>query len=59
MDISKKAFIVTGAASGLGEATARMIVRRGGRVVLADVNPAGKRDCRRTWGKRLLRLRPT
>ncbi len=41
MDISKKTFIVTGAASGLGEATARMIVSRGGNVVLADINPAG------------------
>ncbi len=41
MEISKKTFIVTGAASGLGEATARMIVSRGGNVVLADINPAG------------------
>jgi hypothetical protein len=40
MEISKKAFIVTGAASGLGEATARMIVARGGSVILADINPA-------------------
>jgi NAD(P)-dependent dehydrogenase (short-subunit alcohol dehydrogenase family) len=42
MEIGKKAFIVTGAASGLGEATARMIVNRGGYVVLADINPAGE-----------------
>ena len=42
MEIASKAFIVTGAASGLGEATARMIVSRGGSVVLADVNPAGE-----------------
>jgi NAD(P)-dependent dehydrogenase (short-subunit alcohol dehydrogenase family) len=41
MEISGKAFIVTGAASGLGEATARMIVKRGGYAVLADINPAG------------------
>jgi NAD(P)-dependent dehydrogenase (short-subunit alcohol dehydrogenase family) len=41
MEIGKKAFIVTGAASGLGEATARMIVSRGGSVVIADINPAG------------------
>jgi len=41
MEIRSKAFIVTGAASGLGEATARMIVNRGGSVVIADVNPAG------------------
>lgn len=42
MEINKKAFIVTGGSSGLGEATARMIVKRGGCVVLADINPGGK-----------------
>jgi NAD(P)-dependent dehydrogenase (short-subunit alcohol dehydrogenase family) len=42
MEIKQKVFIVTGAASGLGEATARMLVQRGACVVLADVNPAGE-----------------
>lgn len=41
MDIGGKSFIVTGAASGLGEATARMIVGRGGSVVIADIHPRG------------------
>jgi NAD(P)-dependent dehydrogenase (short-subunit alcohol dehydrogenase family) len=41
MEIAGKSFIVTGAASGLGEATARMIVNRGGSVIIADLNPAG------------------
>jgi NAD(P)-dependent dehydrogenase (short-subunit alcohol dehydrogenase family) len=41
MQIEDKTFIVTGAASGLGAATAKRVVSRGGRVVLADVNPAG------------------
>jgi NAD(P)-dependent dehydrogenase (short-subunit alcohol dehydrogenase family) len=41
MEIENKTFIVTGAASGLGEATARMIVARGGFAVLADVNAGG------------------
>jgi len=41
MEIKGKAFLVTGGASGLGEATARMVVQRGGSVVIADVNPAG------------------
>jgi NAD(P)-dependent dehydrogenase (short-subunit alcohol dehydrogenase family) len=41
MEIRNKAFIVTGAASGLGEATARMFVARGGSVIIADVSPAG------------------
>jgi len=37
MDIAGKVFIVTGAASGLGAGTARMLVAHGGTVVLADV----------------------
>ncbi len=37
MDIQGKVFIVTGAASGLGEGTARMLVAQGGRVVIADM----------------------
>jgi NAD(P)-dependent dehydrogenase (short-subunit alcohol dehydrogenase family) len=37
MQIANNAFIVTGGASGLGAATARMIVESGGKVVLADV----------------------
>jgi len=38
MLISGNAFIVTGGASGLGEATARMLSRNGGRVLVADLN---------------------
>ncbi len=37
MQISANSFIVTGGSSGLGAATAEMIVRSGGHVVLADV----------------------
>ena len=37
MQIQNNVFIVTGGASGLGAATARMIVQAGGKVVLADV----------------------
>ena len=37
MDISGKVYIVTGGASGLGEGTARMLSREGGRVVIADL----------------------
>lgn len=39
MQIENNVFVVTGGASGLGAGTARMIVERGGKVVLADVNP--------------------
>ena len=37
MDIAGKVFIVTGSASGLGEGTARMLAKEGGKVVVADV----------------------
>jgi NAD(P)-dependent dehydrogenase (short-subunit alcohol dehydrogenase family) len=37
MQIADNIFIITGGASGLGAATARMIVENGGKVVLADV----------------------
>lgn len=39
MQILDNAFLVTGAGSGLGAATARMLVERGGMVVIADINP--------------------
>ncbi len=41
MNITDKAFVVTGAASGLGAATAEMIIAQGGCVVIADISPAG------------------
>jgi NAD(P)-dependent dehydrogenase (short-subunit alcohol dehydrogenase family) len=36
MQIQDRTFLVTGAASGLGAATARMLSDNGGNVVLAD-----------------------
>ena len=43
MEIKNKVFVVTGAASGLGAGTARMLVAEGAKVVLADVqDEAGK-----------------
>jgi NAD(P)-dependent dehydrogenase (short-subunit alcohol dehydrogenase family) len=38
LHLQDSVFFVTGAASGLGEATARMLVESGARVVIADVN---------------------
>ncbi len=38
MDIQGKTALVTGGASGLGEATARMMVREGGNAAVLDVN---------------------
>ena len=40
MQLQNSSFFVTGAASGLGEATARVFVASGARVVVADVNEA-------------------
>jgi NAD(P)-dependent dehydrogenase (short-subunit alcohol dehydrogenase family) len=40
MELPGSTFVVTGGASGLGAATARMIVAGGGNVVLADLNEA-------------------
>ena len=40
MDIDGRVFLVTGAGSGLGAATARMLAGAGGRVVLADIADA-------------------
>jgi NAD(P)-dependent dehydrogenase (short-subunit alcohol dehydrogenase family) len=40
MQIANGIFLVTGGASGLGAATARMLVAAGGKVILADVNDA-------------------
>lgn len=38
MQLQDSVFVVTGGVSGLGAATARMIVQGGGKVVLADIN---------------------
>jgi NAD(P)-dependent dehydrogenase (short-subunit alcohol dehydrogenase family) len=38
MEIKNSAFIVTGGASGLGAATARVLAAAGGKVIIADVN---------------------
>ncbi|HTH74397.1 MAG TPA: SDR family NAD(P)-dependent oxidoreductase, partial [Trinickia sp.] len=43
MDIRGNAFLVTGGASGLGAATARLLAEHGGKVAIADLNEeAGK-----------------
>jgi len=38
MEIRDNVFLITGGASGLGAATARLFVENGGKVVLADLN---------------------
>jgi NAD(P)-dependent dehydrogenase (short-subunit alcohol dehydrogenase family) len=52
MEIRNNVFIITGGASGLGAATARMIVDGGGKVVLADVQvEAGEKLAAELSGK--------
>ncbi len=50
MDIEGSTFVVTGGASGLGAATARMLVDGGGSVVIADLNEEGARESLRELG---------
>jgi len=38
MQIRDNVFLITGGASGLGAATARLVVEHGGKVALADLN---------------------
>lgn len=40
MEIRGNAFLITGGASGLGAATARLVAEHGGKIVLADLNEA-------------------
>ena len=42
MQIQNQVFLVAGGGSGLGAATARMLVKAGGRVVIADIGAGGK-----------------
>lgn len=51
MKINNKVFIVTGGASGLGLATAQMIVENGGFALLADVNTEGGQNAENALGK--------
>jgi NAD(P)-dependent dehydrogenase (short-subunit alcohol dehydrogenase family) len=53
MDIANNVFIVSGGASGLGEATARMLVAAGGSVVAADLKEEEGRALEREVGTRL------
>jgi NAD(P)-dependent dehydrogenase (short-subunit alcohol dehydrogenase family) len=52
MEIKDRVFVVTGGGSGLGAATAAMLVERGGRVVLADVNAEAGQQVEAALGAR-------
>ena len=51
MQIKDSVFIVTGGASGLGAATARLLAAHGGKVVIADVNKAGEAVAKEIGGR--------
>ncbi len=50
MEITGKVAVVTGGASGLGAATAKMIVEEGGHVVIVDLNDASRSGARQGPG---------
>jgi NAD(P)-dependent dehydrogenase (short-subunit alcohol dehydrogenase family) len=50
MDINGKVFIVTGAASGLGQGTAEMLAAAGGQVVVADMQEDAGRNVAHSVG---------
>src|SRR5437764_979508 len=50
MQIKNSVFLVTGGASGLGAASARMAAENGGKVVIADLQPAGEQLARELNG---------
>ncbi len=52
MQITGRTFLVTGGGSGLGAATAQLLVERGGEVVLADLNDAAGEEMVATLGDR-------
>ncbi|HLO42862.1 MAG TPA: 3-hydroxyacyl-CoA dehydrogenase [Leadbetterella sp.] len=54
MKIQNKTFLITGGASGLGLATAKMIIENGGNTVLLDVNAEAGEIAERELGKNAL-----
>jgi NAD(P)-dependent dehydrogenase (short-subunit alcohol dehydrogenase family) len=52
MQIQDSVFLISGGASGLGAATARMLAGHGGRVVLADINAAAGEQLAAELGER-------
>lgn len=57
MQIENKTFLITGGASGLGLATAQMVISKGGNAVLADVNEAAGQQAQEELGAATLFLK--
>ena len=52
MEIRNTVTIITGGVSGLGEASARALIQRGGRVALLDMNKERGEQLAKELGKR-------
>ena len=52
MRIQDKSFLVTGGASGLGAATARLLIGQGGCIVIADINETAGQNMAAELGDR-------
>lgn len=57
MQIQNHSFLVTGGASGLGEAVCRALVEQGGKVVIADLNESTGQDLARELGEKVRFIR--
>lgn len=54
MNINNKTFLITGGASGLGLATAKMIIENGGNAVLLDINEGAAEQALQDLGKQAI-----
>lgn len=54
MDIQNKTCLISGGASGLGLATAKLLVEHGGKVILADINEEAGAVAKRELGEQAL-----
>ena len=57
MQIKNSVFLVTGGASGLGAATARMAAENGAKVVIADLQAEAGEELARELGGRFVKMR--
>ena len=57
MQIKNSIFLVTGGASGLGAATARMAAENGGKVVIADLQAEAGEKLAKELGGRFVKTR--